>query len=294
LFHRTHAAVGADPDAEKKETSSLDNQEKSLKLEMPESPGEGLFLEAGRVRPASGRRRGRLRGTGLLEVQTMNRPAFWIAVAVLCGAVGSARADVIYSNFGPGQSYSPGGYSVSGLTTLNALPPFGFGFAIAESFTPTSDFLFSSAELPLVWFSGPNEFTIDLMSDAGGHPGTVLESFSLTNAPPNTSPAVESFVSTTHTPLAAGATYWVVAIPGARDAAGFRLANTTGAGGFSRTGNDGMTWSTDPQASPALEVDGTPAPVPVPEPSSLVLLGLAGQVGWRGWRGRKKAAGAAA
>jgi hypothetical protein len=218
----------------------------------------------------------------LPEARTMKCIALLAAVAVLCGSAGAARADMIYSNFGPGQTYSLTGYSVSGGVSGSPGPPNGFGFAIAESFTPSGDFLFGSAELPLVYLSGPNDFTVALMTDAGGQPGTILESFSLTDAPPYSSPGVSTFVSTTNTPLDAGTTYWIVAIPGDRNTAGYWLANSTGPTGFMRTGNDGVTWSTDPQASPALEVDGTPV-APVPEPPSFALLGvgLAALAAWR-------------
>src|SRR5262249_54827602 len=148
--------------------------------------------------------------------------------------------------------------------------PTGYGLAIAASFTPTVNVLFGSVELPLVYYWGPNTFTVNLMSDAGGHPGAILERFSLTDAPPLTSPAIESFVSTTRTPLKAGTTYWIAAMPGDRTTAGFWLANTTDATGYSRTANDSLTWQPQPGASPAFEVDG----MPVPAPPSLVLAAL--------------------
>jgi hypothetical protein len=196
--------------------------------------------------------------------------ALLLALAALFWLPEKARADfVIYSNFGPGQTYSAGGYSVSGLG-MTVLPPKGFGAAIASSFTPTRNFLFDSVELPLVWFSGTNSFIVALMSDAGGRPGTILESFAADGLPPFANPAIDSFISTTHAPLNAGTTYWIVAMPVAGDTAGFWLANTTGATGYSRTANDSLTWQPQLAASPAFEVDG----MPVPAPPSLVLAAL--------------------
>jgi glucose/arabinose dehydrogenase len=164
---------------------------------------------------------------------------------------------IIFSNFGPGQSFQPGGYSVSGAG-MTVLPPNGFGAAVALSFTPTSNFHFSSVELPLVWFSGTDSFIVYLMSDAGGSPGTILETFPITGLPSNNTPAVTMFVSTNHTPLEAGTTYWIAAAPVANDTAGFWLMNPTGASGYSRTANDSKTWLPQVGASPAMEVDGTP------------------------------------
>jgi hypothetical protein len=71
-----------------------------------------------------------------------------VVLGFLIGETGQARADIIYSNFGPGQSYSPGGYSVTGGVLGGSGPPTGFGFAIAESFAPWVNFLFSSVKLP--------------------------------------------------------------------------------------------------------------------------------------------------
>jgi hypothetical protein len=150
----------------------------------------------------------------------------------------------------------------------------GFGFAIAESFTPTSNFLFTSVELPMGIISGPNSFTVSLMSDTGGHPGTALESFALTGVPFYTNPAIEQFTSSIHTQLNEGTTYWIAAIPNERDTAGGWFINSTGATGVSKTGNDGVTWSAFADtASAAFEVDGT---LLTPEPSTLTVATVVG------------------
>jgi hypothetical protein len=159
------------------------------------------------------------------------------------------------------------------------------------SFTPTGNFTFTSVELPLTFSgTGTNSFIVSLMTDAGGHPGLFLESFSATNLPPGNNPALDTFVSVTNTPLIAGTTYWVVAMPVAQDSEGGWLINNTGAQGYSRTANDSLTWLPQIGDSPALEVDGASVSV-VPEPASLQLLvlGFAGLgTGWFLSRSRKK------
>src|SRR5262249_15374841 len=158
---------------------------------------------------------------------------------------------VVYSNLGSdGQPYSLIGYSVTGGVQGDPGPPIGYGFAIALSFTPAGTFTLSSVELPLVWLEGPNAFAGYLTSDAGGRPGNILETFSLAPAPPFASPALTTLVSTARTPLDAGATYWIIAAPGDRTTAGYWLASDSGAAGFSRTQNDGVTWVRDTEASP--------------------------------------------
>jgi hypothetical protein len=194
-------------------------------------------------------------------------------LAFLAEGPGHAKADfIIYSNFGPGQTYEPGFYSVSGGGGGN----FPNGFALAESFHPTVNSLFSSVALPLTLVPGfnggnTNAFTVSLMSDAGGHPGTTLESFSITGVPLYPNSAIEKFTSKINTLLNAGTTYWIAVFPGAADTFGGWSIKSTGATGISKTGNDGVTWSAYTDTSAAFEVDGLKI---VPEPASLTMLGI--------------------
>src|SRR5262245_14077294 len=55
---------------------------------------------------------------------TMKHSLLSAAVGVLCYSLGTANADIIYSNLGPGQTFQPGGYSVSG-SGMTVLPPNG-------------------------------------------------------------------------------------------------------------------------------------------------------------------------
>jgi hypothetical protein len=105
------------------------------------------------------------------------------ALAAALSLAVPARAGVVYSNFGTGQTaYSQGYYGFNGGGDGSGnLSPGDYGFAVAESFTPTGNYRFSSVELALAYLFGTNAFTVSLMSDAGGHPGTVLESFSVSS-----------------------------------------------------------------------------------------------------------------
>jgi hypothetical protein len=218
----------------------------------------------------------------------------WLVVllattALPLGWMRQARADfIIYSNFGPDQTYGAGYYSVSGGGGPGSEgPPDGYGHAIAESFAPTVNALFQSVALPLGYVGNAgttNAFTIALMSDAGGHPGSILESFAVSDVPLYPDSAIETLVSTAHTPLFAGTTYWIAAIPVAANTAGGWFINSTGAIGVSDTGNDGLTWSAHSDPSAAFQVLGVQA---VPEPSSLALLGVGGAL-LTGWQRRRK------
>jgi hypothetical protein len=126
------------------------------------------------------------------EFTTMKRHVLlFVAATAVSGWFCQAKADrTIFSNFGPGQSYLPDYYSVSGGGG-GPRPPTGYGFAIAESFVPTANFSFTSVTLPMGITPdngvdlppGANAFTISLMSDQVGHPGSMLEIFSVTNVP---------------------------------------------------------------------------------------------------------------
>jgi len=207
-------------------------------------------------------------------------------VALLLGHAREVKADsIIYSNLGPGETHDQHDYySVSGggQDFVN-----GFGAALAESFTPTSNFVFSSMELALGLVPGglpiTNAFTVKLMSDDAGHPGSTLEAFSITGLPVYPSSGIEQFTSTIHTPLSEGTTYWVAAFPVAGDSYGGWYLNATGAAGISKIGNDGVTWTAYTDPSAAFEVDGQA----VPEPATLTLVGI-GTLGLLGYARRRR------
>jgi hypothetical protein len=221
-------------------------------------------------------------------VHDMKRLAFRAVAAamVLCGFVATARADfVIYSDLGPGQSYGPGYYSIAGAGGAQ----YG-GAAQAQSFTPTDNFVFTQVLVALTYFQGTNLFTISLMSDESGHPGTTLESFSATGVAEYPSATLETFTSATNTMLTKGTTYWIGVFPGEIDLAGGWVINSTGATGYSRVGNahgDGtQNWASYAGPSAAFEVRG----VPVPEPASLAMLGTGAiiLIGCAWWRRQPK------
>jgi hypothetical protein len=91
-------------------------------------------------------------------------------VACLAALAGPARADVLYPNLGPGESYAQnGGWFESGPDTAGAVRQ---AFAFTVSGTDTS---FDGARLALGLAAGPNEIDLRLYDTAGGQPGAVLE-----------------------------------------------------------------------------------------------------------------------
>lgn len=196
-----------------------------------------------------------------------------LCLAAICG--GAADADIIYSDFGPGDSYSSIDYSIAsgGPTTL------GTDFVAAQSAALDT--------VTGVWSSGFSgsfiaTWTVSLLADASGQPGAVLETWpvDLTSVP-----TPVTLASTRHPELEAGMEYWLLLTT-------FPTANGCWCGGvFTRwahndegvTGGEWVYWPPEgpggsfvdfysSESAPVIEVTGTP------EPGTWVL--LAGELGF--------------
>ena len=123
-------------------------------------------------------------------------------------------------------------------------PPSDSGLPLAEAFIPASNFLFSSVTLPMgnAPGNGPNAYTVSLMSDANGHPGAALESFSSYQRPTLHQSRTRAVHFDREHP-AQRRTPWIAVFPQFRDTAGVWFINSTGAIGLSRVWNDGVTWT---------------------------------------------------
>jgi hypothetical protein len=90
----------------------------------------------------------------------------------------------------------------------------------ATGFVASTTFRLTSIDIALGYpaafpNNGPNQADVFIMTDAGGLPGSTLESWSLTNLPVNCFPCpLTTIASSAHPILAAGAQYWVAATGG--------------------------------------------------------------------------------
>lgn len=188
---------------------------------------------------------------------TSSRSVFHISIVALLGAF-AVKGNILFSNYGSGTS---GSYAVYGSNIIG-------GVATASAFTPGADATLDSFMVAADYFGGSSAFIMELASDSGGVPGSVLEQISFTLPSSNGVSNPTTVPSTLHTALSAGTQYWAVMIadPGNPDGKAEWFMNPANAGGGAQSiGGGGWSLGT----APLLEVDGT-----VPEPSTVALLGL--------------------
>lgn len=200
----------------------------------------------------------------------MNTPTF-VAATIFLVTSGAARADVLFNNFGPGDSY----LGNTGWTVING-GPVGAHIEEASSFTVSGgDFFFTTAEFGAGHLFGPNVLIVTLHDDAAGVPGDPIESVTLvdqllrfpnkpqTNYPPVVAPFSGGTV------LRDGSTYWLsMSTVTDTDAWAAWNYNITGDLGLRAFREDSGPWSPhtgDPRG--VFRVNGAP----VPSPATLAL-----------------------
>ena len=201
------------------------------------------------------------------------------------GAASNANAGVIFSNFGPGQSYD----CCSGYSVANFIP--AMQFIAAESS--------AVSQIDVALFSGSgNPATVSLLTDLSGLPGTLLGQWQTANV--GFADAIYTISGITGISVVAGDAYWVQIDP-------LVGGDTCCAWSLNDQGSIGLTYDpalygpfSDPSfvyepqlgMSAAFDVLGAdiPAPVPVPEPETwaMLLVGLFG-IALLAGRGRREA-----
>jgi hypothetical protein len=206
----------------------------------------------------------------------MNGAGRWILPVCALAFLGAPAegSTILFSNLvQPGNQYGPDGV---GIGHTPGLP--GDSYLIyAVPFVPGATALLRSFEVPLGIVSGENQLQAFLMSDSGGEPGSVLESFSLSNLPSPPGPLLT--VESTLNPLVVtGQRYWFGVTGGAQTFGLWTLnlfqgdPNGGGASSIVSSGVAGAWTVGSGSRSGALEVMGDP----VPEPSYTILVGCVG------------------
>src|SRR6266699_2752063 len=130
-----------------------------------------------------------------------------------------AMAGTVYSNFGPGTSFSHSNVWAIGTGSSPSL-----NLGIAMAFTPGQNDTLSAIHIALGLEQGPNSVTVALTADSGGVPGGILESWTFTNLPAaftNTVPLTA--ISSINPPLNAGTQYWVTVVSTSSTSAGWNV-----------------------------------------------------------------------
>jgi hypothetical protein len=207
-------------------------------------------------------------------------------VACLAALAGPARADVLYSNLGPGESYAQhGGWFETG--------PVNGAVRQAFAFTLSTDTLFDSARLALGLAAGPNAIDLRLYDTVGGQPGTVLEAIHVSGQmPPLTmygSGHLVEFDSATHPLLRAGGSYWLLPFASGSTRAGWSFNNQGGNGPYALSLEvEPTSWDVSQQPQGAFEVNGTPSPAPEPSGLALAWVAAATVAGYAGRPPRRR------
>jgi hypothetical protein len=135
-----------------------------------------------------------------------------IAILLPLFCLQSLSADVIFTNFGPADSFD----NNTGLTVADNS---GNDLKTSLSFTPTSDFQLTEIDFVTSLLDGgdQNQVTLTLSSaDADGNPGTAIETFSFSGqmgilGSVSYAPQVLSAFSALNPVLTQGTTYWLTA-----------------------------------------------------------------------------------
>jgi hypothetical protein len=195
------------------------------------------------------------------------------AVTLLLTVAGPAKADIIFNDYGPAYTDNASGWSV-GLAVVNQ-------WSTASQFTASITASVTQIDIGLSLISGTNAAVVDLMEDANGAPGAILETYDFDNqmgpfGVPNP-PLVAT--STSHPILYADTTYWLTVFPPsptANTAAAWNFNNQDVIGLIDQSTNNGATWFPTGGGGSlgAFEIFGSPlgSPSPTPEPASLTLL----------------------
>lgn len=189
-----------------------------------------------------------------------------------------ARADTVFSNFGPGQTYVGNSWWDVGATPAGGLEVNAFSFTPGETATVTG------ADLALTALDGTaaTPLTVYIESDSGGMPGTILDTLTQTGSfsAYTTTDVVNFACSGSCSTLDAGTTYWIVG----------QQTDTTNRTGWLYSLGDTGTWYynyADSATGPwtvatagdnfsAFDVTGTTSPVPEPGSVALLATGLLG------------------
>lgn len=205
----------------------------------------------------------------------LGRRSFALLFVCLLAAapVRSASADILYTNLDPDGFSADEGAILGGVFPQQVALQFTVGGAGQYNVTEYS--------FPLAWLEGSNVGKIQLLTDTGGSPGSVIEELPAGTVNTDNDPHLYVVASSSQPLVSAGDVLWFAIIFDAADSAVQWMNNANGI--MANVGNretDGDHWSVIEDIAPGFEIDGDPtfSPPGVPEPASVVLASLGGGV----------------
>jgi hypothetical protein len=179
----------------------------------------------------------------------------------------SARADNLYSTLGPsGEFDASNGYFVDGSNYFNQV--------IASPFTISTTAMMSDAMLGLNNYRGNNNpVNVFVETNAGGVPGSILATLTQVGTiPPFGTESLTMFTCGGTCPTLTAGTYWLVSQetdPGTEQTWDYAFNDVTNNIAFNQTGSATGPWTQFTGTDVAFQINGAP----IPEPSTLLLLG---------------------
>lgn len=143
----------------------------------------------------------------------------WTTILRLLPSQPPSGSAVIFSSFGSGASFADFALTIGILDPPDSPP----GIEQGSAFRPARDFLLEKIELVVGLSRGPNALDVYLMSDSGGAPGTIIESFHFSDAMSplfSVNPPVMTATSVRRPTLRANSQYWLVSSMNASGAGG--------------------------------------------------------------------------
>jgi hypothetical protein len=203
------------------------------------------------------------------------RLIFFLFVALL--TIIAAKADIVSSTLTG--STGNGGFDVCGSAPApNTSPPVPCSQALAESFTPSGDFILTDAKLIVGNQAGTSPlFNVWLAQDSGGSPGSFIEQIGFDVLYSGEGASGEVMADSIATPilLTSGTKYWLVLTPAQSDTivywdAGSPPFPCSSCVAVTHTTDGTGGWTTYAYTyTGQMQIDGTAS---VPEPSAFILL----------------------
>ncbi len=197
---------------------------------------------------------------------------------VLALAPSCARADVLFDNFAPGNTY----LGNAGWTLINGGPLQAHVEDAAVFSVIGGSFYLTSLDLAVGHLFGPNVLHVYIHADAGGLPGAVLEQTTVIDQMPTMSTSPTLCPPPVHVPLAGttlltpGVSYWIhLSTDTTTDSWAAWNENTTGDIGLRADRWDGGPWTPHtghPRGT--FRVFGDVVPAPGAAPITALGLGL--------------------